>query len=156
MWHERAVGHNDRRRRLASHPSPPPAAHTTFGLTAQQVHKSSAAGRHRPGDTSASRTATDSAPDYSQPVSPTVTTPQTVAFDGAEVVVEPGAVTDPVTIGISVLSGTGLAKLYAGMPNVTGSPRSGFRFAPHPVYSTANGRGPVTAAPRAGRVTVRT
>ncbi|MCT9929904.1 hypothetical protein N5079_06685 [Planotetraspora sp. A-T 1434] len=66
-------------------------------------------------------------------MSPTETQPHTVALDGAQVVVKPGALSKPVSIGISRLADTDLAPLDSGMTNVTGKAHSGFRFTPHPM-----------------------
>jgi len=71
-------------------------------------------------------------PDYQEMVSPAETVPHTVAFGGAQVTLKPGAVLQPVSIGITALSQTAVPKLDSGMMNVTGKLRSGFRFTPHP------------------------
>jgi len=74
----------------------------------------------------------DDVPDYQQLVSPG-DGGDVVAFDGAKLVVPAGAVSDPLMIGVSDLIGSEVPVLDSGMTNVTGSPRAGFRFTPHPM-----------------------
>jgi RHS repeat-associated protein len=77
-------------------------------------------------------------PDHQEVVSPGEAQPHVVAFDSARVVVPPGAVKAAVSVGISDLIGDEVPKLDAGMTNVTGTPRGGFRFTPHPMRFASN------------------
>jgi hypothetical protein len=53
-------------------------------------------------------------------------------------VVKPGEVRLPVGLGVSRLVGGEVPRLDSGMTNVTGRPRGGFRFTPHPMrFATA-------------------
>ncbi|MFC0626017.1 SpvB/TcaC N-terminal domain-containing protein [Kribbella deserti] len=72
-------------------------------------------------------------PDREEFVSPAAPKAQTIGFGGAQVVVRPAAVSEPVRIGISALTGTEVPSIPSAMTNVTGrAHRSGFRFTPHP------------------------
>ena len=77
-------------------------------------------------------------PDHQEMVSPGESQAHVVAFDKARVVVPPGAVKAAVPVGISGLFGDEVPKLDAGMTNVTGTPRGGFRFTPHPMRFVSN------------------
>ncbi|GAB7044697.1 MULTISPECIES: SpvB/TcaC N-terminal domain-containing protein [Catenuloplanes] len=59
-------------------------------------------------------------------------TAATLAYDGATLSLGPGAVAEPVPIGITPLTEAELPPLDAGMTNVTEGPRAGYRFTPHP------------------------
>ena len=91
-------------------------------------------------------TASDgSTADYRQTVVAGDTTPQTVAYDGAQVVIPPDAVSATTTVGVSDLVGvttdatTGeVPTLDAGMTDVTGTAHDGFQFTPHPMTFADN------------------
>ena len=77
-------------------------------------------------------------PEHQEIVLPSGTRPYTIAYDGAKLVVPPGAVRLPVGLGVSRLVGGEVPRLDTGMTNVTGRPRGGFRFTPHPMtFATA-------------------
>ena len=71
--------------------------------------------------------------DFQELVSPADPSAHTISYGGATVVVEPSAVKEPVMIGITELNATTLPPLDPAMTNVTGQPRSGFKFTPHPM-----------------------
>jgi RHS repeat-associated protein len=70
---------------------------------------------------------------YQEVVAPADTGPRTVAYDGARLVVPPGAVRLPVGIGITPLTKGQVPRLDSEMTNVTAGPRAGYRFTPHPM-----------------------
>ena len=72
-------------------------------------------------------------PDFQAIVSPAERQVRTISHAGATVTVRPGAVRLPVGIGITPLQPAELPELDEGMVNVTGQPRSGYRFTPHPM-----------------------
>jgi hypothetical protein len=59
-------------------------------------------------------------PDFQEVVGPGEPVSHVVAFRGARLVVPRGAVTGPVSIGVSELVGSALPRLASGMSNVTG------------------------------------
>lgn len=70
--------------------------------------------------------------EYQEIVTPAETSPRSIRYDGATLVIPPGAVNLPVGIGITPLARGRLPGLDPGMTNVTAGPRSGYRFTPHP------------------------
>ncbi|MFC4111879.1 SpvB/TcaC N-terminal domain-containing protein [Nonomuraea zeae] len=81
-------------------------------------------------------TTTPGMPDHQEAVSPAERQAHTVAFSGAKVVVKPGTVRQPVSIGITALTGAGVT-VPQDMTNVTGKAVAGFRFTPHPMQFAA-------------------
>jgi RHS repeat-associated protein len=82
------------------------------------------------GSDATSPTATTAQPDHQAVVRPGES--RTITYDRAKLVIGPRAVTLPVGIGITPLTGAELRRLDPGMTNVTAKPRRGYRFTPHP------------------------
>jgi len=76
-------------------------------------------------------TTTTAQPEYHAMVQPGES--RTITYDQAKLVIGPRAVTQPVGIGITPLTGAQLRRLDPGMTNVTAKPRRGYRFTPHPL-----------------------
>ncbi len=76
-------------------------------------------------------------PAHQEIVSPTDKQPHKVSYDGASVVISPKAVRLPTGIGITPLGTGKVAKMDAGMTDVTAGPRKAYRFTPHPMTFAA-------------------
>jgi RHS repeat-associated protein len=123
-----SVSSSGSRRGNRSAPAVVPAAFDQCGTATASTATSTGAT-----STAATTTATGDLPEYKEVVSPTDPQPRTISFGGARLVISPAAVRLPTGIGITRLGVGQVPRLDSAMTNVTGTPRGGFRFTPHPM-----------------------